>query len=178
MPPKGIKTVRQLIYWEYAKLIAGSAVGDRKNFAFVMHTYKRLEGGKLKPSSILRENKLLVTGEKNCTYCDASGELQWEHIIPKSRGGPDTIDNLVLACPSCNQKKGNRSPFEWYGKEQQYELPRLVLGKYLKLVYDMHEEAATLDSADLNADGQLDIFDLDAVLSIPVRLRKPCRDPA
>ena len=30
MPPPVVKTIRDLIYWEYAKLIAGSAVGSRK----------------------------------------------------------------------------------------------------------------------------------------------------
>jgi hypothetical protein len=41
MPPKHVKSVRQLIYWEYAKLIAGSAVGDRRNCRFVTYTYRR-----------------------------------------------------------------------------------------------------------------------------------------
>jgi len=163
MPPKNIKTIRQLIYWEYAKLIAGSAIGDRKNFGFVMHTFKKLELGQLNPSSLLRENKLLVQCENCCAYCGSKDNLQWEHIIPKSRSGPDTIDNLVLSCPKCNQEKKARDPFEWYGSERQYEIPRLVLGKYLKLVFDFHEKSGTLDQDDLNQDGQLDVFDLGAI---------------
>lgn len=35
-----------------------------------------------------------------------------DHIIPKSRGGKDTWDNLVTACVSCNNRKGNRTPKE------------------------------------------------------------------
>lgn len=164
MPPKGVRTVRQLIYWEYAKLIAGRAVGDRKNYRFVMYTYKKLDAGQLHPSAILRENKLLVEGEEACAYCGACGcELQWEHIIPSSRGGPDTIDNLVHACGKCNAAKADRDPFEWFGLGRKYEVPRLVLGKYLKLVFDHHEQVGTLDAADLNADGTLDIFDLGAI---------------
>lgn len=162
MPPKNVKTVRELIYWEYAKLIAGRAVGDRRNYGFVMHTYKRLQTGQISPSAILRENQLLVEGECCCAYCGGQENLQWEHIIPKSRGGPDDIDNMVQACQQCNASKGARDPFEWYG-DRKDELPRLVLGKYLKLVFDFHERAGTLDSGDLNADGQLDIYDLGAI---------------
>lgn len=165
MPPKNIKTIRQLIYWEYAKLIAGSAVGDRKNFGFVMHTFKKLDSGQMAPSDILHENKMLVYCEKSCAYCNAQvAALQWEHIIPRSRGGPDSMDNMVLACKPCNLAKSDRDPFEWYGEDRQYEVPRLVLGKYLKLIFDMHDHAGSLDLADLNNDGKLDIFDLCAVL--------------
>lgn len=44
-----------------------------------------------------------------------------------------------------------------------YEIPRIVLGKYLKLIYDIHEKQGTLDSCDLNGDGKIDIFDLGVV---------------
>jgi len=163
MPPKNVQTIRDLIYWEYAKLIAGSAVGDRKNYRFVMYTYKRLQTKQLIPSAILRENKLLVEGECCCAYCGARENLQWEHIIPKSRGGVDSIDNMVQACQQCNIQKGARDPFEWYGLERRYEIPRIVLGKYLKLVFDCHEAAGTLDLSDIKADGNLNVYDLGAI---------------
>jgi hypothetical protein len=163
MPPKNIRTVRQLIYWEYAQMIAGSAVGDRTNYRFVMYTFKKLEKKQISPSTILRENKQLVERDCVCAYCGkACDDLQWEHIIPSSRGGPDTIDNMVQACSGCNLEKAARDPFEWYGTERQDEIPRLVLGKYLKLIFEIHEKGGSLDSADLNADGKLDIFDLGA----------------
>ena len=162
MPPKNVRTIRELICWEYAKLIAGSAVGNRKNYGFVMHTYKRLTEAQINPSAILRENKMLVESDCCCAYCGDKENLQWEHIIPKSRGGPDSIDNMVQACRECNASKGAKDPFEWYG-DRRDELPRVVLGKYLKLAFERHERAGTLDSSDLNADGQLDIYDLGAV---------------
>jgi 5-methylcytosine-specific restriction endonuclease McrA len=39
--------------------------------------------------------------------------LEVEHIIPKSRGGTNRIDNLCLACHECNQKKGNMTAEEF-----------------------------------------------------------------
>jgi 5-methylcytosine-specific restriction endonuclease McrA len=35
-----------------------------------------------------------------------------DHIWPISRGGKDTWGNTICACPSCNQRKGNRTPHE------------------------------------------------------------------
>ncbi len=164
MPPKHVKTIRELIYWEYAKLVSGSAVGDRKNYAFITYTYKRFKTNLIHPSLILRENQRLVENASDlCAYCNCHEDLEWEHIIPKSRGGPESIDNMVLCCKKCNCSKSDKDPFEWYGKEKRYEIPRLVLGKYLKLIYERHERSNTLDSLDLNKDGTLDIFDLGSI---------------
>lgn len=164
MAPKVIKTIRELIYWEYAKLIAEAIDGDRKNYRLVMYTFQKLRKGEMHPSAILRENKMLVEEENACAYCGATEGLEWEHIIPRVKVVIDEIDNIVWACRKCNAAKGGRDPFEWYGTERQYEIPRLVLGKFLKLAYDLHDRQGTLDSADLNGDGKLDIFDLAIVV--------------
>lgn len=52
-----------------------------------------------------------------CFYCNAG--LSWEtktvdHVIPKSKGGPHRLWNLVLACQECNQKKGDNDPHSIY----------------------------------------------------------------
>ena len=49
------------------------------------------------------------------------------------------------------------------GPERYYDIPRLVLGKYLKIVYECHEKAGTLDKSDLNRDGELNAFDLGVI---------------
>ena len=46
-----------------------------------------------------------------CEYCllaevDSPFSFHVEHIIPKAHRGSDDIDNLALACPQCNQRKG------------------------------------------------------------------------
>ena len=46
-----------------------------------------------------------------CEYCRAPEavynlEFDVEHIVPRGRGGPDELDNLALACRSCNLRKG------------------------------------------------------------------------
>jgi 5-methylcytosine-specific restriction endonuclease McrA len=47
-----------------------------------------------------------------CSYCGAKENLTIDHIIPSSRGGKDTWDNLVSCCNRCNTLKGNRTPEE------------------------------------------------------------------
>ncbi|YCQ22501.1 RNA-guided endonuclease IscB [Arthrobacter sp. Z1-9] len=51
---------------------------------------------------------LLEKFRRQCVYCDAHDlPLNFDHVIPKSRGGSDRVANLVLACIPCNDAKGN-----------------------------------------------------------------------
>ncbi len=64
-----------------------------------------------------------------CQYCGATGELTFDHLVPRSRGGRTTWDNVVTACASCNLKKGGRvagacrmSPKVWPYRPTVHEL--------------------------------------------------------
>jgi 5-methylcytosine-specific restriction endonuclease McrA len=48
-----------------------------------------------------------------CSYCGSIKDLTIDHIIPLSRGGSHSFDNLTCACLKCNAEKGNRTPEEW-----------------------------------------------------------------
>ena len=51
----------------------------------------------------------------DCQYCAGhfrTHELTFDHLVPKSRGGRTTWENIVAACQVCNTKKGNRMPHE------------------------------------------------------------------
>ena len=43
-----------------------------------------------------------------CQYCGTKKNLTIDHIIPRSRGGNNSWENLVACCVSCNLKKGNK----------------------------------------------------------------------
>ncbi|WP_448379732.1 HNH endonuclease [Gloeomargarita sp.] len=61
---------------------------------------------------LTRRNVLHRDGH-TCQYCGYTGEdLTLDHVIPKSRGGADSWENIVTACVRCNIKKGNRTPEE------------------------------------------------------------------
>nr|WP_229906157.1 HNH endonuclease [Thermus composti] len=61
----------------------------------------------------LNRRNVLRRDRYTCQYCgQKGGELTVDHVLPKSRGGLSTWDNLVAACRACNLKKGNRTPEE------------------------------------------------------------------
>lgn len=55
-----------------------------------------------------------------CVYCDTrTGSLTCDHVIPVSRGGSSTLDNLVTACLACNLAKATNTPEEWRAELRQ-----------------------------------------------------------
>jgi 5-methylcytosine-specific restriction endonuclease McrA len=61
----------------------------------------------------LTRKNLLHRDSQSCQYCGYSGEeLTLDHVIPRSRGGGDSWENIVAACVRCNVKKGSRTPRE------------------------------------------------------------------
>ncbi|MCS6868523.1 MAG: HNH endonuclease [Thermus sp.] len=66
------------------------------------------------PSRIpLNRRNVLRRDRYTCQYCGRQGgELTVDHVLPRSRGGKGTWENLVAACRPCNLKKGDRTPEE------------------------------------------------------------------
>ncbi|MHA1911411.1 MAG: RNA-guided endonuclease IscB, partial [Candidatus Kariarchaeaceae archaeon] len=57
---------------------------------------------------------LLEKWKRKCAYCEKTEiKLEIEHIIPKSRGGSNRVDNLTISCRKCNVKKGNKTAQEF-----------------------------------------------------------------
>jgi 5-methylcytosine-specific restriction endonuclease McrA len=48
----------------------------------------------------------------SCQYCGCDRDLTFDHLVPRSRGGHTTWDNVVTACAPCNLRKGGQSPSE------------------------------------------------------------------
>jgi 5-methylcytosine-specific restriction endonuclease McrA len=58
----------------------------------------------------LSRKNILLRDRNSCQYCGAvlpSSELTLDHVVPRSRGGLSTWENLVACCHVCNRKKGN-----------------------------------------------------------------------
>jgi len=43
MPPSAVRTLRDLIFWQYAKIISESAGFGKRSFGFVMNRFKKLQ---------------------------------------------------------------------------------------------------------------------------------------
>lgn len=69
------------------------------------------------PVSAPRATKegVFVRDDGICQYCGRArkrAEASIDHILPRSRGGGDTWDNLALACKPCNHRKGQSCTYE------------------------------------------------------------------
>lgn len=61
---------------------------------------------------ILTRKNILIRDRYRCQYCQKSlkaADLTLDHIIPKSKGGKDSFENLVACCQGCNRKKADKS---------------------------------------------------------------------
>lgn len=47
-----------------------------------------------------------------CQYCGSRTNLTVDHVIPRSKGGGSSWENIVAACAPCNRRKGDRLPIQ------------------------------------------------------------------
>jgi len=52
---------------------------------------------------------LFLRDEFCCQYCGATGDLTFDHVVPRSNGGVTSWQNVVAACSPCNLRKGAKS---------------------------------------------------------------------
>ena len=66
-----------------------------------------------RPRVKLTRREVFIRDNFTCQYCGRRDvELTIDHVVPRSRGGGHSWDNLVSACKVCNHRKGGRSPIE------------------------------------------------------------------
>ncbi|MCL4548697.1 MAG: HNH endonuclease [Bacteroidetes bacterium] len=186
MPDKDVQTIRDLIFYQYSKIIARSAFNmhdgrdaKKSHYGFIKKTFSELKSGKKSWSSITREDWQFVELIKKCIYCGAMVNLQAEHIVPKSiqiKPGCEKCDHLqgihnqVWACVDCNSSKGTLGLYQYFKKknpdnEKYYDsIPSLLEKKYLKTIYNCHDCAGTLTGGDIDGDGKITVLDLDYVI--------------
>jgi len=81
-------------------------------------------------------NYLLEKWRRKCAYCGKKDvPLEVEHIVPKSRGGSNRIDNLCLSCHECNETKGSKTAAEFgYPKIQKQAKESLKAATFMNVV--------------------------------------------
>ncbi|MEX2681564.1 MAG: HNH endonuclease [Candidatus Sigynarchaeota archaeon] len=160
MPPAAVKSLGDLLFWQYAKIISVSAGLGKKNFGFIMSKYKKLQSGEIAWNSI-REYVKEHESDKECIICGAKDQpLTADHLFPRKHNGPNDANNIAWVCRSCNSSKGARRLYEFYtataGIEvANYDVPRIAEGKYLKLLHAIFSDANMLDYkiSDITAHG-------------------------
>lgn len=135
----GTAGVRSVMYW--------AACDEKKALKllnwFVFHGYAEPdEDGLFKASEFVSESepnlfrqrsasrrqkikrskrvKVFARDGHKCAYCgDTDGPFHIDHIYPVSKGGSNRIENLTVACWSCNLSKGCKTMMEWEGSDAQ-----------------------------------------------------------
>ena len=69
-----------------------------------------------------------------CQYCDSKNALTIDHVIPRSKGGQDTWENLVACCTTCNLKKGDKNL-----KETNMILKKIPEAPFSKVILDLEK---------------------------------------
>lgn len=83
----------------------------------------------------LTRRNILDRDSHTCQYCGYIGpDLTLDHVVPRSRGGGETWENLVAACVRCNVHKGNRTP-----KEADMPLTRSPRRPYSSLYFEVRK---------------------------------------
>jgi 5-methylcytosine-specific restriction endonuclease McrA len=85
------------------------------NFSIQVPRVVRLNFYDKVPKLTLRFNRrnLFARDGNRCQYCDRVfplSQLSFDHVIPRSRGGATTWENVVCCCLKCNTRKGDRTP--------------------------------------------------------------------
>ena len=79
-----------------------------------------------------------------CSYCGSSERITFDHVIPRSRNGHDSGDNMVAECRTCNSLKKDKDLLAWC--IQRHEFPHLmVLRRYLKIAVQIYCDAEVMD---------------------------------
>jgi 5-methylcytosine-specific restriction endonuclease McrA len=120
-----------------------SLVDGRLRVPRVLHLqrYERFPSHKVR----LTRKNLLLRDDYQCQYCGRRPgvrDLNIDHVIPRSRAGTDSWDNLVVSCRPCNLKKGRRTPQEATMKLlKQPSEPRWSTTRHIQLLIKRpHEE--------------------------------------
>lgn len=94
MPPPVIESVRDLILWKYAKIIAESASFGKRRYAFVMKKFRQLKDGEIFWNEI-REYAKERERKDECIFCGAKTNLTIDHMMPRCFDEPDDKKNII-----------------------------------------------------------------------------------
>ena len=101
---KAVCLDRVMIVAEYDRTVRSQRAAIRIPSVVVLKDYVRPQ----RRVAFTRFN-LFLRDEFTCQYCGAKGDLTFDHVLPRARGGVTSWENVVAACAPCNLRKGARS---------------------------------------------------------------------
>lgn len=101
---KAVFLERVNILAEYDEVVRSQQMAMRIPSVVVLKDYVKPQ----KRVAFTRFN-LFLRDEFCCQYCGSRGDLTFDHVIPRARGGTTSWENVVAACSPCNLRKGSKS---------------------------------------------------------------------
>ena len=95
-----------------------SILHSSKAYVFNLQTTSSAEAKRLRRKDVKEK------WDWKCAYCGDKSNLTIDHVVPRSKGGPDFTKNVVCCCSSCNQKKGHEPWEEWYLNQDFFSYQR------------------------------------------------------
>lgn len=129
---------------------------DRSCYALREKYFKGYREGRFAPRSLIGNTIARFSDLSTCWYCGAPATpagLTRDHVLPLSKGGADSADNIFMVCARCNSSKRDSDLMEWFRATFVDPAPLYLWASYLKLVYQFSVSHGLLDkhSADLAA---------------------------
>lgn len=152
------KTFGEFLYWAYANLqmmyyaiSEGKETFDKSCFAVRAKAFKAYREGRWQIHDLLKNNIAKIQSPDVCWYCgkkvENPKELTVDHIIPRSKGGDNSMDNIFLVCKTCNSSKRDMDVMEWFFTKREQFPPLEVIAHYLKQINIFAESNGLLDRA-------------------------------
>jgi hypothetical protein len=186
MADQNLKTLRDLIWYEYAKVVARSILqlssttrSDVTSDSMAHQTLHDLQVGALSWSDMTGDESQLAEDPKACAYCGSTDHLAHENLVPRSLVLNEYCpsceilqapSNEFWICRACDARKGNLGFYQFYkrlapGSEMFCDrIPAVLEMKYLRTVYECLQCARCLDLGDIDGDGVVTVLDIDYAL--------------
>lgn len=145
----------EYLYWSYANLQmlhyalnAGKVKYDRMCYMIRSKAFKAYKEGRWNIHDLLEFNVEKIRQNNYCWYCGKEMEpskLTKDHVFPRSKGGDNDMDNIIMVCKTCNSSKGDMDLFEWYAEVRKEWPPINVFVHYMKNIYLYSIEKGLMD---------------------------------
>jgi len=89
-----------------------------RHYLFNLYTTSSSEANRL------WRRKIKERWDYECAYCGSEDNLTIDHVVPRSKGGHNTVENMVCCCDSCNQDKAHTPWEDWYFSQEFFNWQR------------------------------------------------------
>lgn len=136
----------EMLYWSYANLQMlcaainmGKTKYDRSCYMVRAKAFKAYKEGRWNIHDLFENNIAKLKSDCVCWYCgevfDDKSKLTIDHVFPRSKGGTNDMNNIIMVCKHCNSSKRDTDLLEWYFVQHR-KFPSIpILVHYLKQIY-------------------------------------------